>query len=157
MNLNLDGASVFLTTQTRGRLFVPGHESSTRSAQLIRRWGLVRESVPGSAHWWWGGLDGEAFLGRLWMFFLGGRGRGRGPPGCVFLRSFRRTNGLQTALFVFYIICWVVEVSFQHVFRPSRKGVPRSLDSLDRHVWCLGLRQPADLFTLWRQWRGHHI
>jgi hypothetical protein len=42
---------VFLTAQTRGRLFVPGHESSVRSAQLIRRWGLLRESAPGSAHW----------------------------------------------------------------------------------------------------------
>jgi hypothetical protein len=39
------------------------------------------------------------------MFFLGGRGRGRGVPGCVLLRSFLRTTGLQTALFVFYIIC----------------------------------------------------
>ncbi len=36
-------------------------------------------------------------MGRLWMFFLGGRGRGRGAPGCVLLRSFRRTSGLQTA------------------------------------------------------------
>jgi hypothetical protein len=26
-------------------------ESSVRSAQLIRRWGLLRESVPGSSHW----------------------------------------------------------------------------------------------------------
>jgi hypothetical protein len=33
------------------------------------------------------------------MFFLGGRGRGRGDPGCVLLTSFRRTSGLQTALF----------------------------------------------------------
>jgi hypothetical protein len=29
----------------------PGHESSVRSAQLIRRWGLLRESAPGSVHW----------------------------------------------------------------------------------------------------------
>ncbi len=31
-------------------LIRPGTESSTRSAQLIRRWGLLRESAPGSAH-----------------------------------------------------------------------------------------------------------
>ncbi len=29
----------------------PGHESSTRSVQLIRRWGLLRESAPESSHW----------------------------------------------------------------------------------------------------------
>jgi hypothetical protein len=29
-------------------------------------------------------------------FFLGGRGRGRGAPGYVLLRSFGRTSGLQT-------------------------------------------------------------
>jgi hypothetical protein len=32
-------------------LIRPGHESSTMSTQLIRRWGLPRESTPGSAHW----------------------------------------------------------------------------------------------------------
>jgi hypothetical protein len=29
----------------------PGHESSVRSVELTRRWGLLRESAPGSAHW----------------------------------------------------------------------------------------------------------
>jgi hypothetical protein len=33
-------------------LIRPGHESSVRSEQLIRRWGLTRESAPGSEHWW---------------------------------------------------------------------------------------------------------
>jgi hypothetical protein len=28
----------------------PGTESSVRSAQLIRRWGMRREFAPGSAH-----------------------------------------------------------------------------------------------------------
>jgi hypothetical protein len=32
-------------------LIRPGHESSVRSTQLIRRWGLLRESAPGSAYW----------------------------------------------------------------------------------------------------------
>ncbi len=40
----LDGAN------TRS-LIPPGHESSVRSTQFIRRWGLLRESVPGSVHW----------------------------------------------------------------------------------------------------------
>jgi hypothetical protein len=35
--------NMVLMTLTRGRLFVPGLESSVRSAQLIRRWGLTRE------------------------------------------------------------------------------------------------------------------
>jgi hypothetical protein len=29
----------------------PGHESSTGPVQLIRRWGLLMGSIPGSAHW----------------------------------------------------------------------------------------------------------
>jgi hypothetical protein len=32
-------------------LIRPGHESSVRSANLIRRWGLPRESAPGSVNW----------------------------------------------------------------------------------------------------------
>jgi hypothetical protein len=36
----LDGANTW-------SLIRPGHESSTRSAQLIRRWGLLRESARG--------------------------------------------------------------------------------------------------------------
>ncbi len=40
----LDGANTW-------SLIRPGHESSARSAQFIRRWGLLRESAPGAAHW----------------------------------------------------------------------------------------------------------
>ncbi len=29
----------------------PGDESSAGSAQLIRRWGLLVGSIPGSSHW----------------------------------------------------------------------------------------------------------
>jgi hypothetical protein len=40
------------------------------------------------------------------MFFLGGRESGRGAPGCVLLRSFRRTSRLQTDLFcvIYYML-----------------------------------------------------
>ena len=41
-----------------------------------------------------------------------------------------------------------MEVSLQHVFRPSRKGVPRSSDALGRRVRCFRLQQLVDLFTL---------
>jgi hypothetical protein len=37
----LDGANAWL-------LIRPGDESSARSAQFIRRWGLLRESAPGT-------------------------------------------------------------------------------------------------------------
>jgi hypothetical protein len=40
----LDGANTW-------SLIRPGYESSARSAQLIRRWGMFRESAPGSVHW----------------------------------------------------------------------------------------------------------
>jgi hypothetical protein len=50
-----------------------------------------------------GRFDGETFLGGLLMLFLGGRGRGRGAPGCVLLRSFRRTAGCKQP-FLFYIL-----------------------------------------------------
>jgi hypothetical protein len=36
----LDGANTWSLTR-------PGYESSARSAQLVRRWGLPRESAPG--------------------------------------------------------------------------------------------------------------
>jgi hypothetical protein len=39
---------VFLTVQTRD---VYSSRTSSRSAQLIRRCGLARESAPGSVHW----------------------------------------------------------------------------------------------------------
>ena len=34
-----------------GSLIRPGHESSVGSAQLIRRWGLLMGSIPGSEYW----------------------------------------------------------------------------------------------------------
>jgi hypothetical protein len=42
--------SVLDDTNT-GSLIRPGHESSVGSAQLIRRWGLIMGSIPGSTHW----------------------------------------------------------------------------------------------------------
>jgi hypothetical protein len=48
---------------------------------------LPMGSIPG-ARTGDGRFDGETFLGGLLIFFLGGRGRGRGDPGCVFLRGF---------------------------------------------------------------------
>jgi hypothetical protein len=71
----------------------------------IHGWGLAYGFYPWGQLTGDGRFDGETFLGGLLIFFLGGRGRGRGTPECVLLRSFRRTSGLQTPLFVLYIIC----------------------------------------------------
>jgi hypothetical protein len=38
-------------------LICPGYESSARSAQFIRRWGLLRESDPGATYWCHGDMD----------------------------------------------------------------------------------------------------
>jgi hypothetical protein len=70
----------------------------------IRGWELVYGIYPGAHTGDWR-FDGETFLGGLLMFFLGGWGRGRGAAGCVLLRGCRRTGGLQTDLFMLYIIC----------------------------------------------------
>jgi hypothetical protein len=67
---------VVLMALTRGR-YSPEHESSVRSAQLIRRWGLPRESAP-----WSDTGDGEVLMGRrFWVgcgwFFSWRTGEGK--------------------------------------------------------------------------------
>ncbi len=76
--------------------------------------------TPGAAHWRWR-FDEEAFSGRLWMFFLGGRGRGRAAPGCVLLRSFRRTAGCKQSFFcvIYYMLR---SGGFAAVFKVIAKG-----------------------------------
>jgi hypothetical protein len=48
----------------------------------VRCTGFMDRDCPGNLslgqHTGDGKFDGETFLGRTWMFFLGGRGRGRG-------------------------------------------------------------------------------
>ncbi len=62
-----------------------------------------------------GRFDGETFLGGLLIFFLGGRGRGRGTPGNDYRGVFAGQHKFQTVLFILYIIYSTVEVSLQHV------------------------------------------
>ncbi len=56
----------------------------------IHGWGLVYGIYPChdslGQHTGDGKYDGETFLGRTWMFFLGGVGEGIGTPGRVLLR-----------------------------------------------------------------------
>ncbi len=82
---------------------------------------------------WGAGLDGEAFLGRLWMvFFLGGRGRGRGNSRTRTPESFfaGRRESPNIPFFMLYIIYWAVGVSLH-------SSVDNSTTSS----------------THWRQWR----
>ncbi len=69
----------------------------------VHGWGLPMESIPGLTGD--GKFDGETFLGGLWMFFLGGRGRGRGTPGYDCRDVFAGRREFQTTLFMSYIIC----------------------------------------------------
>jgi hypothetical protein len=99
--------SVVLMALTRGLIFVPGLESSVRSAQLIRRWGLPRESAP-----WSGTGDGEVLMGRcFWVgcgcFFLwGGTGGEEETPGHGLLSRFfaGRRESPNSPFFMLYII-----------------------------------------------------
>ncbi len=135
-------------------LIRPGHESSVRSAQLIRRWGLFRKSAPGSSHWWWGSLDGEAFWVGCGFFFLGERERGSGDgrsPSAWFVFSLDNAS-FRTTLFMVYIIYWAVEVSLQYL-QTIVKGPPVR-DALGRHVLCWSFDNLTTSSTQWRQWRG---
>ncbi len=71
----------FLMTSTSGRLLVlggnPFHGFDTLDSRMgICRWDLSLGQCTSDVR-----FDGETFLGGLLIFFLGGRGRGRGTPG----------------------------------------------------------------------------
>jgi hypothetical protein len=77
------------------------------------------------------------------MFFLGGRGRVRGSPGCVLLRSFHRTNGLCYMSIICYMsVIYLVQSPPQEEvtvfgciegsFLVSRTGCVR-----ERHAQCI--------------------
>ena len=103
--------------------YSPGHESSVRSAQLIRRWGLPRESAP-----WSGTGDGEVLMGRRfwvgcgWFFSWGGGGGEEETPGHGLLNRFSQDDAsLRTAFFI-YIYYILSSGSFAaSSFRASRK------------------------------------
>ena len=91
-------------------------------------------------------LEGDVFGEVVDLFFLGGAGEGKSSSRVRVAEKFSQDGGLRTAPFVLYIICCAVEVSLQSS-GPSRKGVPRSSDTLGRRVRCFRLQQPVDLFT----------
>ncbi len=100
---------------THGRLVVLGgnplHGSDTLASWMgDSLWDLSLGQRTGD-----GRFDGEVFLGGLFIFFLGGRGRGRGTPGHDCRGVFAGRREFQTALFMLNIIYYTVEVSLQHV------------------------------------------
>ena len=140
-----DSKSAFLMASTRGRLLVLGVDPfaevrCTGFADGDCLWDLSLRQRTGD-----GKIDGETFLGRLLIFFFGGAGKSSSRVRVA--EKFSQDGGLQTALFLLlYIICCAVVVSLQSS-GPSRKGVPRSSDTLGRRVRCFRLQQPVDLFT----------
>jgi hypothetical protein len=109
-------------------LIRPGHESSVRSAQLIHRWGMLRESVPGSSYWWWGSLDEETF----WVgcgFFSWGVGGGEAETADLSStpESFSEDDMSFRTLWPF--LCYILYMEqwrfLFNIFRPSRR-CPRS-------------------------------
>jgi hypothetical protein len=60
-------------------------------------------------------LEGDVFGEVVDLFFLGGRGRGRAAPGCVLLRSFRRTAGCKQPFlcYILYVAQWWCRCSLQ--------------------------------------------
>jgi hypothetical protein len=93
-------------------------------------------------------FDGETFLGGLLMFFLGGRGRGRGAPGCVLLRGCRRTGGLQTAL-VYVIYYMLSSGGFAAAcLQAIAKGGSSILGRPGQTRAMFQASTPVDLFTL---------
>jgi hypothetical protein len=64
-------------------------------------------------------------LGRLWIFFLGGRGRGRRNSRASTTESFSQDDTrFRTSLFMLYIIYWVVGVSLQDPVHPDEERLP---------------------------------
>jgi hypothetical protein len=87
------------------------------------------------------GIEGRRCWVERGCFFQGGageggRGRGRGTPGHDCRDVFGGRREFQTALFMLYIIYFVVGVSLPRMSSGHREGGPRSSISLGRHMRC---------------------
>ena len=78
---------------------------------VVRYTGFMDGDCPGDLslghHTGDGKFDGETFLGRLLIFFLGGRGRGSGGVRASTVESFSEddTRFQTTPFFMLYVIC----------------------------------------------------
>ena len=109
-----DSKSAFLMASTRGRLLVLGVDPfaevrCTGFADGDCLWDLSLQRTGDDK------LEGDVFGEVVDLFFLGGRGRGRAAPGCVLLRSFRRTAGCEQPLlcYILYVAQWRFPCSLQ--------------------------------------------
>jgi hypothetical protein len=131
--------------------YSPGHESSVRSTQLIRRWGLPRESAP-----WSGTGDGEVLMGRRFWGLLNRFSQDDASLRTVFFisicyilssgsfaaSSFRASRKVPSTSTPWADMC-DVQVSTTRRPLPHTEGsggaaAPRSAtDHTEQWVWCL--------------------
>jgi hypothetical protein len=94
-------------------------------------WDLCLDKYTGD-----GRFDGESFLGRLWIFFLGGWGRGRGRDRASTAESFSQddTHFQTVPFFMLYYI--LISGGFATVcFRSSRKVSSTSMSWTDTYTF----------------------
>jgi hypothetical protein len=101
-----------------------------------------------------GKFDGETFLGRLLIFFLGGRGRRRGGVRASTAELFSQddTRFQTDPFFMLYVIYCVVEVSLMYA-SGHREKCPRPRCPGQTRV-MFKLRQPVDLFLTLKTVKG---
>ena len=90
-------------------------------------------------------LDGEAFLGRLWIFFLGGRGRGRGLTRASTTESLsQETSGFKQTHFLCYIL-YIEQWGFHNSMCQTIVNGPPILDALG-NMHCSSWDSSTTLF-----------
>ena len=135
---------VFLMASTRGRLLVlgggPVHGSDALDSRMgACLWDLSLRQRTGGR-----GLDGETFSGRLWIFFLGGWGRGRGLARARTAEHFsQETRGFKRPHCLLYYMLSSGGFAAPCA-RQSRTKSP-ILDALGQTRALFGLRPPVDL------------
>jgi hypothetical protein len=130
---------------TLGRLVVlggnPVHGSDTLDSRMgACLWDLSLGQRTGD-----GRFDGEAFSGGLLIFFLGGRGRGRGTPGHDCRGVFRRTTRVPNSPIFYVYILYIVQWKFRCSMHQTVRKVPSILDALGSARVLFKVRQPVDL------------
>ncbi len=122
---------MLLTTSTRGRLRVLG---VNHCAGVLYTW-IPDGDYPGNLslgrHTGDGKTDGETFLGRTWMFFLGGAGGGEKAPG--YGQQGRSLDDVRFQTTPFCYILYVEQWGFLYIMSSGHhEGGPRSSFALGR-------------------------